>query len=94
MSKKGCEKAKTLSQNGCVKEKHCLIMGEQREKLGLSSWSICLSKILYSTPQISESFPFLFPLRMSLLVTPSKVIRGSNGVSRLLLFVQYVIYLS
>ncbi len=30
------------------------------KKLGLSSWSIYLSKILYSTPQISESIPFLF----------------------------------
>ncbi len=42
-------KGKTLSQNGWAKV-----------KIGLSSCSIDLSKILYITPQISESIPFLF----------------------------------
>ncbi len=45
---------------GCEKEKKCLKRSVKREKM-CSSWWIDLSKILYSTPQISERVPFLFP---------------------------------
>ncbi len=52
LSKKGCEKAKTLSKKGCDKAKTLSQKGCEKAKT--------LSKILFSTPQISESIPFLF----------------------------------
>ncbi len=52
LSKKGCDKAKTLSQKGC--EKAITLSQKGCEKAKTSS------KILFSTPQISESIPFLF----------------------------------
>ncbi len=63
MSKKGCDKAKTLSQNGCEKAK-------------------TLTEILFSTPQISESIPFLFSPSSS----PSPPSRITQGQFLLLLF--------
>ncbi len=52
MSQKGCEKAETLSQKGCEKAETLFQKGCEKAKT--------LSKILFSTPQISESIPFLF----------------------------------
>ncbi len=50
---KRCEKTKTLLQKGCEKAKTF-------SKGVCTSWCIDLSKILYSTPRISERIPFLF----------------------------------
>ncbi len=53
LSKKGREKAKTLSIKGCDKAKTLSQRGCEKAKTS--------SKKLFSTPQISESIPFLFP---------------------------------
>ena len=50
----GCEKAKTLSKKGCEKAKTLSQKGCEKAKTS--------SKILFSTPQISESIPFLLDL--------------------------------
>ncbi len=52
LSKKRCDKAKTLSKKGCYKAETLSQNGCEKAKT--------LSKILFSTPQISESIPFLF----------------------------------
>ncbi len=50
--KKRCDKAKTLSKKECEKAKTLSQKGCEKAKTS--------SKILFSTPQISESIPFLF----------------------------------
>ncbi len=64
LAPKRCEKANTLAQKGSEKQKKIrLNRGVKRQKLfqKLSvSWCIDLSKILFSTPRISESISFLF----------------------------------
>ncbi len=62
LSKKGCDKAKILSQNGCDKAKTLSQNGCEKAKT--------LSKILFSTPQISESIPFLFFSSFAAAVAP------------------------
>ncbi len=54
----GCEKEKLCLKRGVKRQKLCLKRDEKRQKLCISG-CIDLSKILYSTPQISESIPFL-----------------------------------
>ena len=85
----GCVKEKTLSQNRCVKAKTLPKNGWEKVKtfppnlLHTNSWTVfscCtswftdLSKILYSTPQISEGIPFLFPIGREARVSPKFVI--------------------
>ncbi len=56
LSKKGYEKATTLSKKGCEKAKTLPQKGCEKAKTS--------SKKLFSTPQISESIPFLFSYAM------------------------------
>ena len=52
LSKKGCDKAKLCLKRGVKRQILCLKRGVKRQK--------SLSKILFSSQQISESIPFLF----------------------------------
>ncbi len=63
LSQKGCDKAKTLSQKGCDKAKTLSQNGCEKTKT--------LSIILFSTPQISESIPFLFHFKPFIFIFKS-----------------------
>ncbi len=58
----GVKRQKTLSQKGCEKAKTLSQKGCEKAKTS--------SKILFSTPQISESIPFLFLLLLPPSVLP------------------------
>ncbi len=69
MSQKESEKAKLGIKKGVNRQKLCLTRGVKRQKM-CTSCHIDLSKILYSTPQISERIPFLFFLYYPSLSPP------------------------
>ncbi len=56
--KMGVKRQKLCITRGVKRQKLCLTRGVKRQKL-CTSWFIDLSKILLSTPQISERIPFL-----------------------------------
>ena len=56
-----CERQKFCLKRSVKRQRLCLEREVKRQKLCVS-WCIDWSKILYSTPQIGESIPFLFYL--------------------------------